>query len=87
MKYLKYIIISCLTTGMLTSCELDYSPEDWYGSSTFWQNEAQVDGFMVGMHKHLRDINQYIFLMGEAREVLKNWIGVTRSQFELQFSY
>lgn len=48
MKYLKYIIISCLITGMFTSCELDYSPEDWYGSSTFWQNEAQVDGLWWG---------------------------------------
>lgn len=68
MKYLKYIIASCLVTGILTSCNsLDYSPEDWYGSSNFWQNEAQVEGFMVGMHKHLRDINLYIFLMGEAR--------------------
>lgn len=68
MKYFKYIIASCLMTGMLASCDsLDYSPEDWYGSSNFWQNDAQVAGFMVGMHKHLRDVNQNIFLMGEAR--------------------
>lgn len=68
MKYLKHIFVSCLMTGMLLSCDaLDYKPEDYYGSSTFWDNEAQVDGFMVGIHKNLRDINEYIFLFGEAR--------------------
>ena len=68
MKYFKYIIASYLLAGMLASCDsLDYSPEDWYGSSNFWQNDAQVEGFMVGIHKNLRDINQNIFLMGEAR--------------------
>lgn len=68
MKHLKYIITFCLVTGILMSCNsLDYSPQDWYGSSNFWKNEAQVEGFMVGIHKHLRDINQYIFLLGEAR--------------------
>lgn len=68
MKYLKHIFVSCLMTGVLLSCDaLDYKPEDYYGSSTFWDNEAQVDGFMVGIHKNLRDINEYIFLFGEAR--------------------
>lgn len=68
MKYFKYIIVSCLMSGILTACNtLDYSPEDWYGNSNFWQNEAQVSGFMVGMHKHLRDTNENIFLLGEAR--------------------
>lgn len=68
MKYLKYIFVSCLMTGMLLSCDaLDYKPEDYYGGSTFWNSEAQVDGFMVGIHKNLRDINEYIFLFGEAR--------------------
>lgn len=68
MKHLKYLFISFLMTGVLVSCNtLDYSPEDWFGSSNFWKNEAQVDGFMVGIHKNLRDINQMIFVLGEAR--------------------
>lgn len=68
MKYLKYIFLSFLWTGLLFSCDvLDFEPEDYFGNSNFWNNEAQVDGFMVGIHKNLRDINQYIFLLGEAR--------------------
>ena len=68
MKYLKYIFVSYLMTGLLLSCDvLDYEPEDYFGSSNFWDNEAQVDGFMIGIHKNLRDINEYIYLLGEAR--------------------
>lgn len=67
MNYLRYICI-ILMTSIVSSCDLlEYSPEDYFGSSTFWSNEAQVDGFMVGIHKNLRDINEYIFLLGEAR--------------------
>ena len=68
MKYFKYIFVSCLLTGLLASCDaLDYEPEDYFGSSNFWKSEAQVEGFMIGIHKNLRDINQYIYLLGEAR--------------------
>lgn len=68
MKYLKYIFVSCLMTGLLLSCGvLDYEPEDNFGSSNFWDTEAQVDGFMVGIHKSLRDTHEYIYLFGEAR--------------------
>lgn len=68
MKYLKYIFISCLMTGSLLSCDvLDYKPEDYFGSSNFWDTETQVDGFMIGIHKNLRDTHEYIYLFGEAR--------------------
>lgn len=67
MNYLKHLFLYT-AAGLLAACNtLDYTPEDWYGSSTFWENQSQVEGFMVGIHKKLRDANEYIYLLGEAR--------------------
>ncbi|MCS3285112.1 hypothetical protein NXY47_00285 [Bacteroides fragilis] len=32
------------------------SPIDFYGSGSYWTTEAQVTGYMDGLHKHLRDV-------------------------------
>jgi len=51
------------------SCQnaLELAPEDYFGDANFWQNEAQVTNFMVGLHKQFRD-NQFQFVrLGEMR--------------------
>ena len=68
MKQLKYILVAMILFGMM-SCHktLELAPEDYYGDGNFWQNEAQVSNFMVGLHKQFRD-NQFMFMrLGEMR--------------------
>lgn len=37
------------------SCNmLDLAPEDYYGEGNFWNNEAQVEGFVTGLHVRYR---------------------------------
>ena len=69
MKKIKYIIIAGLFALVSFSCKktLELAPIDYFGDGNFWQNEAQVTNFMVGIHKQLRD-NQFMFLrLGEMR--------------------
>jgi hypothetical protein len=69
MKNIKYVLIVALIAFASASCKktLELVPEDYYGDGNFWQNEAQVTNFMVGMHKQFRD-NQFTFLrLGEMR--------------------
>lgn len=74
MKSIKSIIRSgalLLVSGILgTSCDnlLDLTPIDYYGSSSYWKNEAQVAGYVDGLHKHLRDATwQHTIIFGELR--------------------
>ena len=65
-KYL-WILVLVIITG--TSCKktLELAPEDSFGDNNFWQNEAQVTNFMVGLHTQFRS-NQFQFLrLGELR--------------------
>ena len=67
---MKRIIIFIFSITMLaaSSCNnLDLAPEDYYGSGNFWSNTAQVEGFMLGLHTGLRNQNQSLFVLGEAR--------------------
>jgi hypothetical protein len=69
MRYTKNIIFSiCFLLGFASCSDtLDLTPEDYFGSGNFWQNESQVNNFMIGIHKQLRD-NQFMFLrLGEMR--------------------
>jgi starch-binding outer membrane protein, SusD/RagB family len=69
MKYTKNILFSiCLLFGFGSCTDtLNLTPEDYFGSGNFWQNESQVNNFMVGIHKQFRD-NQFMFLrLGEMR--------------------
>ncbi len=69
MKKFKYILIAGLFALVTFSCQktLELAPVDYFGDGNFWQNEAQVTNFMVGIHKQLRD-NQFMFLrLGEMR--------------------
>ncbi len=84
MKKLKYIfgaaVIFLLTS---VSCQetLDLSPIDYFGDGNYWQNEAQVSNFMVGIHKQLRD-NQFMFVrLGEMRS--SNYSNIDRQNTSL----
>ena len=67
-KAIKYFIWLLITSLFITSCDsLDLAPEDYYGSNSFWNNEAQVSGFLTGVHKQMRDAQVYYFLLGESR--------------------
>lgn len=74
MKNIKRMLMSgaiLLSTGIMnTSCSdwLDLAPIDYYGSGSYWQNEAQVLGYIDGIHKHLRDASwQHTIVFGELR--------------------
>lgn len=69
MKKIKIYLCWALLSVLASSCQnaLDLAPQDYFGSGNFWQNEAQVSNFMVGLHKQFRD-NQFQFLrLGELR--------------------
>lgn len=69
MRIIKNICLIAVAVLSFSSCEntLNLAPIDYFGSGNFWQNESQVNNFMVGMHKQLRD-NQFMFVrLGEMR--------------------
>ena len=60
------VIASCL----MLSCnkmDLDLAPEDYFASGSFWKNENQVQGAMLGIHAQLRDHQQVFWNLGEIR--------------------
>src|SRR5690625_7977405 len=63
-------IIGILVSVMLVSCGdlLDLAPIDYYGSGSYWKNEAHADAYIDGIHKHLRDVAwQHTITFGEQR--------------------
>jgi hypothetical protein len=69
MKTYKYLILVVFLAITAMSCKktLDLKAEDNFGDGSFWQNEAQVTNFMIGLHKQFRD-NQFQFVrLGEMR--------------------
>lgn len=68
MNKIKYVIVSMVVALVCNSCDsLDLSPEDWYGSGNFWNNEAQVEGYMRGLHSNLRGKYDMFYRLGETR--------------------
>ncbi|WP_025765349.1 RagB/SusD family nutrient uptake outer membrane protein [Dyadobacter tibetensis] len=69
MKKISKILFSLALIIWTMACQdsLNLAPEDYFGSGNFWKSEAQVNNFMVGLHKQFRD-NQFQFLrLGEMR--------------------
>lgn len=59
------VVVSCITS---TSCDLDLAPIDYYGSGSYWKNEAQVDGYIDGLHSDFRStVSQHTITFGELR--------------------
>ncbi|WP_329904364.1 RagB/SusD family nutrient uptake outer membrane protein [Porphyromonas pogonae] len=69
MKRINIIIGIVASIMMLTSCadRLDLKPEDYYGADNFWNNKGQVEGFMNGVHKDMRDTYSTLYRLGEER--------------------
>lgn len=70
---MKKILYSLVAAGMLGlySCDsLDLSPEDYYGSSNFWNQQSQAEMFMTGIHAELRSKYQMPVTLGEFRSEL-----------------
>lgn len=66
MNPIKYIGI--LLLSLLVSCSsLDLSPEDTFSSSNYWQNQAEIDAFMNGIHNALRSRQESLLQIGEWR--------------------
>ena len=57
MKSIKSFILAIMALAVITSCNdiLELSPVDYYGSGNYWQTEAQVKGYIDGLHKNMRD--------------------------------
>lgn len=69
MNKFKYIFLITMIAIAASSCRktLELTPEDYYGDGNFWQNEAQVTNFMVGLHNQFRG-SQFMFIrLGEMR--------------------
>lgn len=69
MNKIKYLMLLAIVAISSASCKktLDLAPEDYFGSNNFWQNEAQVNNFMVGIHKQFRDNQFQFYRLGEMR--------------------
>jgi hypothetical protein len=85
-KGIKYFIYLLIASLFVASCDsLDLAPEDYYGSNNFWNNEAQVNGFIIGVHKQMRDAQVTYFLLGESRGGLQK-SGTSSTNTSLDYS-
>ena len=68
MKKIIYIISLFVSSVLYTSCDsLNLSPEDYFGGGDYWKNEAQVSGYMTGLHAQLRANYDMFYVLGEVR--------------------
>lgn len=69
MKKILYSLMVIVAAVSFSGCDdtLDLGPIDYYGSGNFWNNESQVESFMVGLHQDLRSMYQMFYYLGEAR--------------------
>lgn len=70
MKKIGIISLFVFSSAFLVSCDktsLDLAPEDYFASGSFWKNESQVQGAMVGLHAQLRNQQQVFWNLGELR--------------------
>lgn len=67
-KHIKTIAVIFSVLSM-TACNknLDLAPEDFFADGNYWQNEAQVENFMTGIHGDLRSHQFQFFRLGEMR--------------------
>lgn len=67
-RHIKIMAVIFSILGM-TACknELNLAPEDFFADGNYWQNEAQVENFMTGIHSDLRSYQFQFFRLGEMR--------------------
>lgn len=61
-----FLGIGCMCT---TSCDLNLMPEDWFGASSFWQNQTSFEGFISAVSNQFRSNYpaNILFYAGELR--------------------
>jgi starch-binding outer membrane protein, SusD/RagB family len=85
-KNIFVLLIASFSFLLMPACDvLDLAPEDYYGSNNFWNNEAQVKGFILGLHSNLRGAHLNFFLLGEARGGLQKH-GTSSTATSLDYS-
>ncbi len=69
MKKIVYGLMIIVAAVSFQGCDdqLELGPIDYYGSGNFWNNKAQVESYMVGIHEDLRSMYQMFYYLGEAR--------------------
>lgn len=68
MKKILFTLTMFVTVLLYSACDsLNLAPEDYYGNNSFWNNTAQVNGFMTGLHNNLRDRYTMFYVLGEVR--------------------
>lgn len=69
MNKFKYLVLIAVLAFNTISCKktLDLAPEDYFGSNSFWENEAQVTNFMSGIHTQFRNQQFQFYRLGEMR--------------------
>ncbi len=74
MKKIIYTLCLAAAPFIFPSCDsLNLAPEDYYASGNYWQNEAQVDQFTIGLHNGLR--SQFV----RNAQYIGEWRGATLS--------
>lgn len=66
----KILIYIGFAISLFSSCkeiDLDLIPEDYFASGSFWKNNEQVAGAMLGLHNQLRGQQQNLWNLGELR--------------------
>lgn len=66
-KKIKSILLIAVCAIMASCNALDLANPDGYADGNFWKNEAQVSGYITGMHTQLRSNADKFFVMGEQR--------------------
>lgn len=71
-KYINKLSLFATVIGLcFTSCDsLNLAPSDYFAEGYFWQNEAQVNSYMIGIHRSLRDRSVDTYWLGEPRAEL-----------------
>lgn len=69
---MKHMIIYCLifvigSISFLSCNSLDLYPEDWNSGETFWKNDSQIEGYILGLHSDLREAYTSFYILGECR--------------------
>ena len=63
MKKHMYILMLVASFLMVACDSLDLNPEDFYGAGNFWKEKGQVESFIIGLHRDVRENYENYFLM------------------------
>ncbi|MEG0725346.1 MAG: RagB/SusD family nutrient uptake outer membrane protein [Mucinivorans sp.] len=69
--FYRFSILGSLVALWFPSCDsLNLTPPDYFAQGNYWQNESQVDSYMIGIHRRLRDRMMDLYWLGEPRAAL-----------------